>query len=80
MKLLLSAITLIAIAMPLSLSAQWAPYPTPNVPKTADGKPDLNGPAPRAADGHPDLSGLWQNGGGGGGRGGQGQRGAAAAT
>ena len=24
--------------------AQWPPYPTPNVPRTADGKPDLEGP------------------------------------
>src|SRR5436190_18792081 len=78
MKLLLSAIGLIALAMPPVVSAQWPAYPTPGVPKTADGKPDLAGPAPRTADGHPDLSGLWQNGGGGGGGGQRGQRGAAA--
>jgi hypothetical protein len=40
--------------------AQWPPYPTPNVPRTADGKPDLEGPVPRTADGHPDLSGIWE--------------------
>jgi hypothetical protein len=45
---------------PAALFAQWPAYPTPNVPKTADGKPNLSGPAPRAADGHPDLSGIWQ--------------------
>jgi len=45
---------------PAALLAQWPDYPTPNVPKTADGKPNLAGPAPRAADGHPDLSGVWQ--------------------
>ncbi len=39
--------------------AQWPPYPTANVPKTPDGKPDLNGPVPRTAEGHPDLSGIW---------------------
>src|SRR5579884_2678794 len=38
--------------------AQWPDYPT-GVPKTADGKPDLNAPPPRTADGKPDLSGLW---------------------
>ena len=43
----------------LSLSAQWLNYPTPGVPRTADGKPDLAAPAPRAADGKPDLSGIW---------------------
>jgi len=40
--------------------AQWPSYPTPNVPRTADGGVDLDGPVPRAADGHPDLSGLWR--------------------
>src|SRR5262245_40729024 len=41
------------------LSAQWLKTPTPNVPRTADGKPNLAAPAPKAADGHPDLSGVW---------------------
>ncbi len=39
--------------------AQWLHYPTPTVPRTADGKPNLSAPAPRTADGKPDLSGLW---------------------
>ena len=43
-----------------ALSAQWPAYPAPGVPKTADGKPNLSGPAPRTADGKPDLSGVWQ--------------------
>jgi len=43
-----------------TLSAQWPAYPTPGVPKTADGKPNLSGPVPRGADGKPDLSGVWQ--------------------
>jgi hypothetical protein len=42
------------------LFAQWPAYPTPGVPKTADGKPDLTGPAPRTRDGKPDLSGIWR--------------------
>lgn len=41
------------------LSAQWPPYPTPAVPRTSDGEPDLEGPLPRTADGKPDLSGIW---------------------
>ena len=41
------------------LSAQWLNTPSPNVPRTADGKPNLDAPAPKAADGHPDLSGVW---------------------
>src|SRR6266478_994299 len=39
--------------------AQWLHYPTPGVPKTADGRPNLQAPTPRTADGKPDLSGLW---------------------
>jgi hypothetical protein len=46
-------------AMTLSATAQWLHYPTPGLPRAADGKPNLNAPAPRAADGKPDLSGLW---------------------
>jgi hypothetical protein len=48
-------------ALTASLSAQWPPYPTPGVPRTADGKPNLLAPAPRTADGKPDLSGIWSN-------------------
>jgi len=40
--------------------AQWPTYPTPNVPKNADGTPNMAAPTPRAADGHPDLTGLWE--------------------
>lgn len=42
-----------------SLFGQWLGYPTPGVPKTPDGKPDLAAPAPRTADGKPDFSGMW---------------------
>ena len=38
---------------------QWLKYPTADVPRTADGKPNLNAPAPRLPDGKPDFSGLW---------------------
>lgn len=40
-------------------SAQWFNYPTPGIPRTADGSPDLTAPAPRTPGGTPDLSGLW---------------------
>ena len=53
--------TLLAlIAIAGSLGAQWLNYPTPGVPRTADGKPNLSAPAPKTADGKPDLSGIWQ--------------------
>jgi hypothetical protein len=41
---------------------QWLHLPTPDVPRTADGKPNLFAPSPRLADGKPDLSGIWQPG------------------
>src|SRR5271166_4276533 len=46
-------------ALPLPAGAQWLNYPTPGIPRTTDGKPNLTAPAPRTADGKPDLSGLW---------------------
>jgi hypothetical protein len=40
-------------------SAQWLNYPTPGIPRTRDGKPNLTAPVPRAVNGKPDLSGVW---------------------
>jgi len=40
-------------------SAQWLNHPTPNIPRSADGKPNLDASAPRQPDGTPDLSGAW---------------------
>jgi hypothetical protein len=48
------------LATSLPVDAQWLNYPTPNVPRTPDGKPNLSAPAPRTADGKPDFSGIWQ--------------------
>jgi hypothetical protein len=50
--------TIIALSSPLA--AQWLHYPTPGIPRTPDGKPNLAAPAPRTADGKPDFSGLWE--------------------
>ena len=39
--------------------AQWLNYPTPGLPRTKDGKPNLTAPMPPTRDGRPDLSGVW---------------------
>jgi hypothetical protein len=39
--------------------AQWLDYPTPGIPRLANGKPNLAAPVPRTADGKPDLTGVW---------------------
>ncbi|HXH24839.1 MAG TPA: hypothetical protein VNI78_06290 [Vicinamibacterales bacterium] len=50
---------LIVLSCPLASGAQWHGYPTPGIPRTPDGRPDLNAPAPRTPDGKPDLTGIW---------------------
>jgi hypothetical protein len=54
-------LTLAAVASLFSAPAagQWLNYPTPGIPRLADGKPNLTAPSPRTADGRPDLSGIW---------------------
>jgi hypothetical protein len=39
--------------------AQWPKFMPANVPKTPDGKVNLDAPAPKMPDGKPDLSGVW---------------------
>jgi hypothetical protein len=39
---------------------QWFDLPTPGLPRTADGKPDLTATAPKLPDGKPDLAGMWR--------------------
>src|SRR6185295_14697545 len=54
-------IALFAAASSIALAAQWPSFPSQNIPRTADGKPDLRAKAPRTADGKPDFSGIWEN-------------------
>jgi len=57
MKLISAAVIVCVLTLPLK--GQWLTLPTPGIPRTADGKPNLSAHAPQATDGHPDLTGLW---------------------
>jgi hypothetical protein len=58
MKRQLAGLVLLASSAPLT--AQWLDLPTPGIPRTADGAPDLSAPAPRTSDDLPELTGLWR--------------------
>ncbi len=51
--------TAVAVLSATGASARWLHYPTPGIPRTPDGKPNLSAPAPKTADCKPDLSGIW---------------------
>jgi hypothetical protein len=53
-------IAVMLAAAAVGASAQWVKHPTPGIPRTPEGKPNLSAPPPRASNGKPDLSGIWQ--------------------
>lgn len=55
----MKAAVLFALFIVSDAHAQWLNIPNVDVPRTADGRPDLTAPAPRLPDGKPDLSGIW---------------------
>ena len=55
----LSLALLMLMSGPTLAGAQWVDRPTPGIPRTPDGKPNLAAPAPRGPDGKPDFSGVW---------------------
>ena len=56
MRAMLAAV---AVLLALPASGQWLGYPAKNIPRNADGTPNLSAPAPRTANGTVDLSGIW---------------------
>jgi hypothetical protein len=54
------AVVVLSLLAVTTADAQWLNHPTPNIPRTPDGKPDLAAAPPRGADGRPDLSGVWR--------------------
>src|SRR5690349_20135626 len=47
------------IASVLVANGQWVHYPTADVPRNADGSPNMSAPTPKLPDGKPDFSGIW---------------------
>src|SRR5262245_46437269 len=50
---------LVMIGAPVTALSQWLNYPTADVPRKADGTPNLTAPTPRLQNGKPDFSGIW---------------------
>lgn len=57
----LATIVLAAAVCSATLHAQWPAFVRADVPRMANGQPDLNAPAPRLATGKPDFTGVWES-------------------
>jgi len=51
----------LAGVLSVTLGAQWPSFVRRDVPRTSEGKPNLDAPPPRLANGHVDFSGTWES-------------------
>jgi hypothetical protein len=58
-RVLLGSVLIAIVSVPAVSIGQWLRYPTADVPRNADGTPNLTAAAPRLLDGSADFSGLW---------------------
>ena len=59
-KIPIALVATLLLTAAASLAGQWLKIPTPGIPRTADGRADLNAPTPRGPKGRPILAGLWR--------------------